>query len=184
MAEAHDTQAQTEAAPAEIRAQQASSEFDQLTDFGAAAGFGTAAARAARLLAGGRAGVPRPDPRARLSPGAALALQRTIGNRALSRRMLMRFDWDGDGSDEPDETMQITAGGPNDAATQAATYLDEGPDIDIVVLDAKRAFVYDRHGKPKGTFEFLVPTAFSPGCSSAARTRRAGRSSRSSASTW
>src|SRR5258708_3948568 len=66
---------------------------------------------AGRMLLGARGAAAEPDPRKRLTPRAALALQRTIGNRALSRRMLMRYDWDGTGSDTPDEPYIVTASG-------------------------------------------------------------------------
>src|SRR5262245_58323025 len=83
------------------------------------------AGRAAQMLMSGAGGAPiSPGPRARLTPGAALALQRAIGNRAFSRRMLMRDDKAG--ADEVEELpvpYVVDASGPNDAALKAADYL-------------------------------------------------------------
>ena len=86
------SEATTEAAPAPEVAD-AQSAVPALDEAGPVAvpGATVSAPHAARMLAGaGRGGVAPPNSRPRLTPDAALALQRSVGNRALSKRILMR----------------------------------------------------------------------------------------------
>src|ERR1700740_2886 len=80
------------------------------------------APRAARMLmGGGRDGIAPPNARARITPGAALALQRSIGTGALSRRLLMRAPPTNADDDEVEELAvpyTVDASGPNDAASK------------------------------------------------------------------
>src|SRR5690349_12967177 len=86
------SEATTEAAPApEVAdAQSAVPALDEAGPVGVPGGP-VSAPHAARMLAGGgRGGVMPPRSPPRLTPEAALALQRSVGNRALSQRILMR----------------------------------------------------------------------------------------------
>jgi hypothetical protein len=159
----------TDAAPASdvADAKTATAGWDEAETFGVAAGPVSASRAAQMLLAGDRGGAVPVSPRRRLTPGAAVALQRSIGNRALSQRMLMRDDKAA--SVEEVEELPVPyvvyASGPNDAALKASEYLSNQADttITLVVLDAKRVYVYDKNGKPQGNVDLLVPTIWTKG---------------------
>jgi hypothetical protein len=77
-------------APEVADAQSAAPVLDDAAPVAVRSGPASAPEAARMLMGGGRGGVMPPNSRQRLTPGAALALQRSVGNRALSQRILMR----------------------------------------------------------------------------------------------
>ena len=86
------SEARSEAAPAPEVAdgQSAAPALDGVGPVAVPGGPASAPHAARMLVGGGRGGVMPPNSRAPLTPGAALALQRSVGNRALSKQILMR----------------------------------------------------------------------------------------------
>ncbi|MGZ4340716.1 MAG: hypothetical protein ACXVHX_01080 [Solirubrobacteraceae bacterium] len=133
------SEATTEAAPApEVAdAQSAVPALDEAGPVAVPRGP-VSAPHAARMLAGGgRGGVMPPKSRPRLTPDAALALQRSVGNRALSQRILMRQQ----PAKDPQPLMP-PVGTAQDIADWAATEIGGKHRDKLLVLDLERREIW------------------------------------------
>jgi hypothetical protein len=134
--ESSETTSEATPAPEVADAQSAAPALDEAVPVAVPGGPASAPQAARMLVGGGRGGVMPPKSRQRLTPGAALALQRSVGNRALSQRILMR-----DGPKEKTPLMP-PVGTAQEIADWAAQEVKAKHRDKLLVLDLERKEIW------------------------------------------